>query len=205
MKRKILKKVVESKIVKYGILCSICILQIVNFIYVGQLNKKLTGEIKEYIDSIHEQINLTLIDIKNDNARQTASIEEELIKLNTNFEKLCGTLINVDTTVSKLQNSELQKIRAVAAEEKNIEEMIQEANDEYNKRYYTKAYLKYKEILALRPDILKVREKYILSLYYSNPLDSSNYQLIKTELDILKMNGALTQETQKVLETIENE
>lgn len=121
MKRKILKKVVESKIVKYGILCSICILQIVNFIYVGQLNKKLTGEIKEYIDSIHEQINLTLIDIKNDNARQTASIEEELIKLNTNFEKLCGTLINVDTTVSKLQNSELQKIRAVAAEEKNIE------------------------------------------------------------------------------------
>lgn len=83
--------------------------------------------------------------------------------------------------------------------------MIQEANDEYNKRYYTKAYLKYKEILALRPDILKVREKYILSLYYSNPLDSSNYQLIKTELDILKMNGALTQETQKVLETIENE
>lgn len=184
MKRKILKKVVESKIVKYGILCSICILQIVNFIYVGQLNKKLTGEIKEYIDSIHEQINLTLIGIKNDNARQTASIEEELIKLNTNFEKLCGTLINVDTTVSKLQNSELQKIRAVAAEEKNIEEMIQEANDEYNKRYYTKAYLKYKEILALRPDILKVREKYILSLYYSNPLDSSNYQLIKTELDI---------------------
>lgn len=205
MRKKLIKKVFESKVIKYILLSTLVLLQIFTFIYIGHQNKKISTEVKDYIDRTYEKVNITLINIQNDNSRNSASIQEELLKLNANFQRLCDTLNNVNTNVSKIQYSELQKIRTVAAEENNISEKIQEANDEYNKKYYTKAYLKYKEILALRPDNLKVRERYVLSLYYSNPLDSSNYQLIKNELEILKMNGAITQETQKVLETIENE
>lgn len=86
-----------------------------------------------------------------------------------------------------------------------ISKKVSEADSFFEEQKYAKSFELYTQILGIKPYDCELRFKRMKSLFLSNRLDSSNYELILDDCDLLLNMGYLNNEIKEIMSFISEE
>lgn len=160
---------------------------------IEELNDKL-GFIDQKIDS-----DFTVLKSQGDEL-----IEHAVTSRGTAVRQYKKTL-EIEKTYSDLLEEE-RKIRIDSSEfDLSIESKRKEAKKNFDKGHYSDALKNYREILEVNPSDNEVRLYKMLSLFYINRMDSTNYSEIQNDIKILKENGITDEKINEAEQFIKQE
>ena len=112
-------------------------------------------------------------------------LDELKTMTNDSFEKTT----NLNKTYKSLLRARDKKTVDTVSSDTAVSVLINEADALYRQKKYAESYIKYKNVLSYHPENLQVRTKKVISQYYMNPMDSSNYAEILSDIKNLNKNG----------------
>lgn len=196
----------------------IFVLLIVNMIYNSRNMHKLMNEcndIKEKVSLNSEKLDelksvLLAFEEKTDNG--FLIIEGQNIELLDYAVKNQGTTaihyrktLDIEKTYSDLLEEE-RKTRVDSSEfDLSIEAKKKEARKCFDKEQYSEALKNYREVLEVNPSDNEVRFYKMLSLFYINKMDSTNYSEIRNDIKILKENAMTDERIYEIEQFIKQE
>ena len=127
--------------------------------------------------------------------------KENIENQKTQYEK---TLEIKQTYDNILEEQKKQTLDSV--EKDNALIAMKESADKYfENKEWAKAYREYQQLIVLQPNNTEIRYRKALSLYNSNPMDSSKYKEIISDCDVLRKNNYPLKELEKIETLIKKE
>lgn len=154
--------------------------------------KNFENTLNEHTQEINEQMIAMNSDIQTIYENQNANASDIQITLSSIKRKseaqFSQTVVMKETYDALLEE---QKKKTVDTSEKDneITKIKLMADKFFDQKDYTAAYEEYIKVLEIRNDDFESRTNKMKSLYYMNPLNTSNYTEIMEDIKILKQNG----------------
>ena len=181
----------KSKIILSSALVFLAVIEIVILLQIIELSKSRES---------FEQTTVKIFDLQNEKLNL---IDEELVKLSQDLDGLSENLDGLskrnDGVQRKIQSlnrtySELleeQKNRSVdiTKTDNAVLKIKKEMVSAYEVKNYSLCYEKTKSVLSIHSDDFETRRYKVLSAYKMNPMDSSKYEEILSDIQVLQQSG----------------
>ena len=177
-----------KKLKKYGLIAFLLIVLLLvgNLIFLKSVVNERHDLNNNYVSLFQEVSNLTQSESDNhrilfDEIRHVQNSSEK------QFSETKSMKQNYDQILEEQKKARIDSVSKDSA----VIEFMNTGDDFYKQKNYKEAFKNYDQALAFQPDNNELRLKRVETLYLSNPMDSSKYNDILTDIGILKKNGIL--------------
>lgn len=126
------------------------------------------------------------------------AVSDDIKKISRNSEGTQKKIVNLNRTYSEILDEQKKKTVDVTKTDSAVTKMKDEAASDYKDGNYSSCYQKSKSVLVINSGDLEARRYMVLSCYKMNPMDSSKYEEILNDIEVLRQNGSLTEELSEI-------
>lgn len=171
-------------------------------------NKNLKSDVMKFREEVKEEFTLVsekLIETEEKmnehfalNFSRLDEIKELQNKNNTLSNAQYRQTVSMKKTYDNLLQEQKKKTIDVSKKDATLEEKRERSKKYFSQKEFSLCYRIANEILSFENDDVETRLLKAKSLYYMNPLDSTKYEEILSDIKILKENGSRDEEIEKI-------